>query len=681
MKFLLPNHKRLTSIRLKTMLTGFIFLTVSSTALIVYVPWLLTSQRNINEIVSQVDEEIARSISYDFGNSFKNVVVTQDLIKNVINQELVNLYDPIQRDRFFLSILQSNPNFSFVQFAYPNGDYVGAQRIINSITGQQSLKLHFREWLPHQELAIKTTDHYEIKNGKLIFIETTKIEEPQWYALNRPWYQDALKTPNQPAWTVYVYRSTNTPGLDSNITLYKEEQLIGIIGVGFELKQISKNLKQEQASREKISIFVINSKGDLIASNDPKEDNPIQVKGQDTPQLKQLRQSENRYFKLASETFEKQLLDLKSLKTTHKYTVINPEDKQKYYISLTPINKLDWMVGTVIPESKYQQRINQNNQVLFVFISVFIMGTLYIAMITSQTIFIKPINRIKEVAYQVEQGNLNVSKLPHQTCQELEILSQGIYNMVTGLRERERERDIFGRVVSPEVREKLLQGQLSLGGELCWVSVLFSDIRGFSTLAEQMSPQEVVAFLNEYLTEMAIAIRPWGGYINNFIGDAIVAIFGAPLSQANTEWCAVGAALSMRDRLEKLNQRRIERGETPINSGIGISTGEVVAGQIGSIERLLYTVIGDAVNVASRLETLTKEYPSYSILINEQTALALQDDPEILLKNLGQIKVKGRQQSVEVYAVLNEQPLENFCQVSLIGEGRRYETGGRREKI
>lgn len=665
MKNQFKKSEKQTSIKLKTLLTGFIFLTVSATTIIVYLPWLLTSQRNVREIVNQVDEEIAHSIYYDFGNSFKNVVFTQDLIKNVVNQNLVNLDDPIQRDRFFLSILQANPNFTFVQFAYPNGNYIGAQRLIHPTSGEEFLNLHFREWIPERDLAIKTTDHYQIKNDQLIFINTTQLEEPQWYAPNRPWYQDALKTSGKPAWTVYVYRSTNTPGVDSNITLYQDDQLIGIIGVGFELKQISKNLKQEQNSRKDISIFIINSKGELIASNDSQEEeNPVQLKGQDRPQLKPLKNSDNQYFQLASETFENNNLDFKAIDQAHKYIVINPEDNQKYYIALTPLNKLDWMVGTIIPESKYMKRINQSNQLLFVFISIFISVTLYVAILINEQIIIKPINRIKEVAYRVEGGNLDLIKLPSQTCQELEILSQGISNMISGLQERERERDIFGKVVSPEVREKLLQGQLKLGGELCWVSVLFSDIRSFSTLSEQMKPQEVVAFLNEYLTEMAIAIRPWGGYINNFIGDAIVAIFGAPLYQANTEWCAVGAALSMRDRLEKLNQKRIKRGELPISTGIGISTGEVVAGQIGSLERLLYTVIGDAVNVASRLEGLTKQYTPYTILINEQTASALQDNPEILLKNLGQIKVKGRQQSVEVYAVLNEQPLENSGQVN-----------------
>jgi class 3 adenylate cyclase len=234
------------------------------------------------------------------------------------------------------------------------------------------------------------------------------------------------------------------------------------------------------------------------------------------------------------------------------------------------------------------------------------------------------------------------------------VLGQAFNTMTAGLRERERERDIFGRVVSPEVREKLLNGRLQLGGETIWIATLFSDIRSFSTISEQMSPQEVVTLLNEYLSEMTDAIRPWEGYINNFIGDAIVAVFGAPIDQPDKEWRAVAAALAMRKRLDELNQRRVTRGEAAIDNGVGISTGEAVAGQIGSLERLMYTVIGDSVNVAARLESMTKDYPEHPILINGQTAEALKGREDLKLKSLGPLTVKGRAEPVDVYAVIEE---------------------------
>jgi class 3 adenylate cyclase len=255
------------------------------------------------------------------------------------------------------------------------------------------------------------------------------------------------------------------------------------------------------------------------------------------------------------------------------------------------------------------------------------------------------------MAERVQSGDLS-AQVDVRSDDEVGVLARAFNMMTAGLRERERERDIFGRVVSPEVREKLLSGGLALGGETLWVAVVFSDIRGFSTMSEQMSPEEVVAFLNAYLAEMTAAVRPWGGYINNFIGDAIVVIFGAPIDQPDKEWHAVAAALTMRERLEQLNRQRAARGERIIDNGIGISTGAAVAGQIGSLERLMYTVIGDAVNVAARLETLTKDYPDYPILINGPTAEALKARADLQLKSLGPIHVKGRAEAVDVYAVI-----------------------------
>jgi class 3 adenylate cyclase len=234
---------------------------------------------------------------------------------------------------------------------------------------------------------------------------------------------------------------------------------------------------------------------------------------------------------------------------------------------------------------------------------------------------------------------------------EVGSLARAFNTMAHGLAERERERDIFGRVVSPEVREKLLGGELRLGGETRRVAVLFSDIRGFSSLSERMDPQGVVALLNEYLTEMADAVRPYQGYINNFIGDAIVVVFGVPIEPATIERRAARAALAMQERLAVLNARRVARGDFPIETGIGLCAGEVVAGQIGSPERLLYTVIGDTVNVAARLESLTKDYPEHSILMSRSVADALRGEPGLRIESLGPIQVKGRAEPVDVSAL------------------------------
>lgn len=273
---------------------------------------------------------------------------------------------------------------------------------------------------------------------------------------------------------------------------------------------------------------------------------------------------------------------------------------------------------------------------------------------------VRPVKRLTAAAEAVARGDFDAARVGVTTRDELGALSTAFNTMAQGLHERQRERDMFGRVVSPEVREKLLGGELRLGGETLWVSVLFSDIRGFSTMSERMDPHAVVDLLNEYMTEMAEAVRPFHGYINNFIGDAIVVVFGAPITRPRVERLAVSASLAMRERLSRLNARRVTRGEAAIETGIGISAGEVVAGNIGSLERMLYTVIGDAVNVASRLETLTKDYPGHSILVTGKVAQEVAADAEgvgvCLLERIGPVVVKGRVDPVDVHSVRPPKP-------------------------
>jgi class 3 adenylate cyclase len=267
--------------------------------------------------------------------------------------------------------------------------------------------------------------------------------------------------------------------------------------------------------------------------------------------------------------------------------------------------------------------------------------------------FVAPIHRLARGAVAVRDGRYTDARVSVSGNDEITALTNTFNEMVDGVIARERERDIFGRVVSPEVREVLLNGELSLGGESRRVSALFSDIRGFSTLSEQMSPQDVVEFLNEYLTVMAEAVKPFGGYINNFIGDAIVVVFGAPQPLPDIEWRAVQAARAMKSHLTELNRRREQLGDQPLMTGIGISTGKVVAGQVGSLERFLYTVIGDAVNVAARLEAMTKDVDGNPILINGATYEGICHRDDVSARDLGLLQVKGRSEPVHVFAIDN----------------------------
>ena len=205
----------------------------------------------------------------------------------------------------------------------------------------------------------------------------------------------------------------------------------------------------------------------------------------------------------------------------------------------------------------------------------------------------------------------------------------------------------------------LLKEKMSLGGEKLNVTILFTDIRSFTSISETMDPQALVALLNEYFTEMVTIVLKQDGVVDKYIGDAIMVVFGAPEPEPNDALRAVRSAVGMREALRKLNARIQERGMTPLRTGIGIHTGEVIAGSIGHEEQRQYTVIGDAVNLASRLESSTKEL-GVNVLISEDTYELTKST--IQARPMREITVKGRHRPVMTYQVLGltgEAPLEH----------------------
>jgi adenylate cyclase len=235
-----------------------------------------------------------------------------------------------------------------------------------------------------------------------------------------------------------------------------------------------------------------------------------------------------------------------------------------------------------------------------------------------------------------------------RTGDELEDLANGFNTMVDGLKERDKLRNTMGKYMTAAVMEHLLNGKVSLGGETLKVTILFTDIRSFTTISEKMDAQALVGLLNEYFTDMVGIVMQENGVVDKYIGDAIMAVFGAPVPKPNDAMNAVRAAVRMRHGLRHLNERLKERGLAPLRTGIGIHTGEVVAGNIGSEARMEYTVIGDAVNLASRLESNTKEL-GVNILISEDTYQLVKD--KVVARQVREITVKGRAQPVMTYEV------------------------------
>ncbi len=260
----------------------------------------------------------------------------------------------------------------------------------------------------------------------------------------------------------------------------------------------------------------------------------------------------------------------------------------------------------------------------------------------------KPLDDLVVGTRAVEKGDLDF-RIKVTSGDELGHLAESFNEMVGDLKEKERVKALFGRYLPKAVADQALahQGELGLGGEEKEVAILFSDIRGFTSLSERMAPHEVVTMLNNYYTRMIDVLFENDGTLDKTIGDAIMAVFGAPVNDPDCSVKAVRTALGMMDELKRFNAERQVLGLEPIQIGIGVNTGVVVAGNLGSVKQLSYTVIGDEVNLASRMCSSAK---AGQVLITEATWRKVKWQFEF--ERLEPIKVKNVSNPVQIYEVV-----------------------------
>ena len=261
----------------------------------------------------------------------------------------------------------------------------------------------------------------------------------------------------------------------------------------------------------------------------------------------------------------------------------------------------------------------------------------------------RPIVELEGAARQVAAGNLDTT-VPVQSTDEIGRLGAAFNQMTEGLRERDRIKRTFKKYLAPEVVDYLLthpEAQ-ALGGQRRELTVLFSDLAGFTTLAESLEPEAVIGLLNEYFTEVSRRVVERGGTIDKYIGDAIMAFFGAPVPRPEH---AAAACLSALDHIEALRVLSARWGRDVLSVRVGLNTGEMIVGNIGGEQGQDYTVIGDAVNLGSRLEGVNKEYGT-RIIASESTIRAA--GAKIESRELDRVRVKGKTLAVGIYEVLGE---------------------------
>jgi adenylate cyclase len=314
-----------------------------------------------------------------------------------------------------------------------------------------------------------------------------------------------------------------------------------------------------------------------------------------------------------------------------------------------------WYYGVALPTSLVQ---DAGVPALLPLIAIFVIGVVVLialGAVVAQLIAV-PVFRLLNASERVGSGDFE-TQVDVYADDEIGMLTDSFNQMVQELQQREFVREMFGRMVSQDVSEAILMGGLALGGETRFVSVLFTDVRGFTSMSEKFPPDDVINLLNQFFGIITQATRKNQGVINHFGGDSVLAVFGAPIERPPEEtlWQVISTALDIRRGMVELNAERISKGLEPLRYGVGINSGEVIAGKIGTEDRFHYTVIGDVVNVAARLQGISRQFPRTPLLIPDDGMHSVKENSLFEFQYLGEFRLKGKEKAVPTYAVVGDE--------------------------
>ncbi|MBS0621675.1 MAG: adenylate/guanylate cyclase domain-containing protein [Verrucomicrobia bacterium] len=325
------------------------------------------------------------------------------------------------------------------------------------------------------------------------------------------------------------------------------------------------------------------------------------------------------------------------------------EDWDLYFLTLQPAELVLDPIRAF--ESKSQEMASQLTwHIMVATLVVFLLALLMLELIARQ--MTKPIRTLAAATQKVAEGKYGEVKLPpidEGSRNEISILAHSFKQMVDGLQDREKIRSVLDKVVSREIADEILEGKVHLGGEVKDVTVLFADIRNFTSLTENLPPGEVITFVNSYMTQMTEVVERHQGVIDKYIGDEIMALYGAPVTHPYSALQAVLSALIIQKNLSDWNEERKMQGLLTADVGIGIHTGPVVVGNMGAENRLNYTVLGKNVNLSARL---ADEAPGREIWVSEEVISDEHVAEAVKYEEHSAVSLKGITKPVKVFRIV-----------------------------
>lgn len=618
---------------LRAVLGVLVLLTVAVTAIVIHLTWAYAARRNVSEVVGQLNRQIVGSVQHEIRANLDDAWSVQQAVNSIFFQQAIKPTDEAKREFIFLALLRSHPTLSWIAIGFPNAGFFGALKAADDEIDMVEVKRN-----PEMGIRQQRVDTYTPQGRDTLF-RGREITPSNFDATAQTWYKRAIAE-NGPGWSMLLqlpYR--DQPAIVTSTPIVANGDFCGVIAVVVELDRLSQFLATLHVGKTG-TVALLNRNGVVVAAAAL-----VALKRQRAGEMPALANLAHDHPMLAAmfSLIRGNRLSLPNLTETRQLETTGPLDGKRYFVTFSPLNFNNWTIATVIPADDFLASIERNAMMLVAVLVVLTLIVAALAITSANRLVARPLLRIVGQLELIEEFRLDRISRISSPLRELDDLSGALCQMSTGLAS-------FQKYMPTElVRTLVTHGvEARPGGRQQTLTVMFTDITGYTSISEQLG-DDVVPLLAEYLEAVSAAVLDHHGTIDKFIGDGVMAFWGAPLPNNRHATDACAAALECQRLLALQRQRAVDRDGTPLSMRIGINTGRMLVGNIGSNERLSYTVIGDAVNVASRIEPLGKLY-GVDIIIGEDTRFAAAHS--VIVRRLDRVAVYGRTGGIAIYELL-----------------------------
>jgi adenylate cyclase len=603
-------------IGIRSAISGLVLMSIIVSAVGVHLLWWRTASQVSQTLADTINDQIVSAVGDQLQSITSEARSAMIAVRSLFAEKVLDTDDVKKRQLVFLSQLQAQPTISWVALGRPDGSFFASHKLGD--TGFELLEIG-----RDRKLRI---EQYEY-TGSDTSLKDTRVADTRYAVTDQGWYRGADESSDEYWSTLTTHPVGERPAAAFAAPVNIDGKRVGILAIIIELTRVSNFLSQLTVGKS-AGAFILDRDGSAIAAPDA-----------DADELTPLKTS-HPLFAVAVDAIRKAGSAYDTANAQAFHTEVT-RDGKNYKTVLTPISFPGWSLVTVVPESEFLGPVQATIQKLLIGLAALIVFAGLVSAWLAQRLIAAPLIKVVGEIRHVERFDLDKVQRHPSRLTEIENLSGAIGDMAQGLA-------AFRKYIPADLVRRLVSdgNGARLGGAVRPMSVLFIDLAGFTGMSERLG-EGIIPLLSRYFDSVSAQIQQHGGTIDKFIGDAVMAFWGAPAPSPDHAVDCCRAALACQRAVEAAGLRD-DDGE-PVKIRIGINSGDMLVGNIGSEVRLNYTVIGDAVNIASRLESTNKAYGS-TIIIGPETRRLAGD--RIVVRELDRLAVYGRAGGLQIYELL-----------------------------